>query len=300
MIVKKNYYDILGVTPDTDDAGIKAAYRRLARKYHPDVNGNAGSTLFKDISEAHDVLTNSVKRKQYDVLNGFFKKNKEILRGQAPQNDKKKPAPKKGEDIYTDITITLEEAAHGASRTVNVMNTIQCPQCAGRKFINGSSCTECNSKGEIVEHKKITVKIPKSVKNGSKLRVHGEGSSGVNGGANGDLYLNIKISSCSKIKQDGANIHYNVPITPYEAVLGGDILVPTFDGKVVVKIPPKTNSGQKFRLTGQGLNKNGKSGDMIVTVHIEIPSSLSDDEIRLYEKLKKVSTNSLRENLLHE
>ncbi|MDR1327799.1 MAG: DnaJ domain-containing protein [Heliobacteriaceae bacterium] len=299
MIVKKNYYDILGVTPDTDDAGIKTAYRRLARKYHPDVNGNADSRIFMDVSEAYDVLSNSVKRKQYDILNGFFK-TKPTPPPQETKTKKQKPAPKKGEDIHTDITITLEESVNGASRTVNVMNTIQCPQCAGRKFINGTSCPECSSKGEIVKHKKITVKIPKGVKNGSKLRVANEGNNGLNGGVNGDLYLNIKISSCSKIRHDGANIHYKVPITPYEAALGGDILVPAFDGSVVVKIPPKTNSGQKFRLTGQGLSKNGKSGDMIVTVHIEIPASLSEDEIRLYEKLKKVSTNSLRENLLHE
>ena len=122
----------------------------------------------------------------------------------------------------------------------------------------------------------------------------------MNGGKNGDLYLKIKIEPNNKISFDGNNVIYNVPITPFEAVLGGSISVPSFDANLNLKIPPKTHSGQKFRLAGQGLKQNGKTGDMIVIVHIEIPCSLSDDEIRLYEKLKKVSTQNIRENLLNE
>jgi len=354
MITRKNYYEILGVTPDSEEAEIKAAYRKLARKYHPDVNKNnsESSKMFIDVSEAYDVLIHVEKRKQYDTLNGFFKSGKtktdnkrtgfqdnpsekasrtdndkqkdkksnykqeqpethfsdtinkmfdEFTRNNIKsKKEKDKDPPKKGDDIYTDISITLEESVNGASRTVNIMNTRQCPSCAGRKFINGSSCSECLGKGEILQHKKITVKIPKNVKNGSKLRVADEGNNGLNGGKNGDLYINIKIEGCSKIKYDGSNILYSVPISPVEAVLGGDIHIPTFEGNVAIKVPPHTNSGQKFRLSGLGLNQSGKIGDMIVTVHIEIPASLSEDEIRLYEKLKKLSTTNLRENLLNE
>ena len=114
------------------------------------------------------------------------------------------------------------------------------------------------------------------------------------------MFLFIQIQGNSKIKYDEENILYNVPITPYEAALGGEIIVPTFEGQVKLKIPARTSSGQKFRLAGQGLKKNGKVGDMIVTVSIEIPKRLSDDEVKLYEKLRKLSADNIRENLLDD
>ena len=110
----------------------------------------------------------------------------------------------------------------------------------------------------------------------------------------------MKIEGNSKVKYDGLNVHYNVPITPYEAVLGGEIDVQTFEGMIKLKLPKHTNSGQKFRLAGQGVKQKNKSGDIIITVHIEIPQSLSDDEIKLYEKLKKISSHNVRENLLND
>ena len=194
----------------------------------------------------------------------------------------------------------MKDAVRGTKRVVNVVHTTQCPRCKGRKFINGSACPLCKGSGEHSEHRKITVKIPKNVKNNTKLRVTGEGNPGENGGKNGDLYLKIKIEPNSRMQFEGSNVIYNVPVTPFEAVLGGNISIPAFEGNLSLKIPPKTHSGQKFRLSRQGLKQNGKNGDMIVVVHIEIPSSLSDDEIRLYEKLRKLSQENIRENLLNE
>lgn len=333
----KNYYSILGVTPNSSDAEIKAAYRKLARKFHPDVNP-CGAELFKDICEAYETLCDAKKRFQYDTINGFFKsapkEEQKISSVKAEQEYKKstsedqqktkkvdkeefskkinnmfeefgkknksKPIPKRGSDVYEDISITIKEAVNGTTRTVNVMHTTQCPHCKGRKFINGAVCPVCNGSGEKSVHKKISVKVPKNVKNGAKLRIPNEGASGENGGKNGDLLLKVNIKSDSNMQVSGNDVIYNVPITPFEAVLGGNILVPAFEGNLSLKIPAKTHSGQKFRLSGQGLKGSNKSGDMIVIVHIEIPSSLSDDEIRLYEKLKKLSAQNLRENLLNE
>lgn len=342
----KNYYSILGVTPDSTAAEIKSAYRKLARKFHPDINPY-GSDRFKDITEAYETLSDDKKRAQYDTIYGFVKTTKTKERtspNQAqyeykkqtyhykkpesktksenktqtnPKDSKKefskkindifeefakpkKPSPKKGEDIYETISITINEAVNGAQRTVNVMNTTQCPHCKGRKFINGAICPKCSGTGEKTEHKKITVKIPKKVKNGAKLRIPSEGKKGENGSKNGDLYIKIKIEPNSRMKIEDNNIIYNVPITPFEAALGATITLPSFDCNLSLKIPAKTHSGQKFRLAGQGLKHFGKSGDMIVIVHIEIPCSLSDDEIRLYEKLKKISSQNIRENLLNE
>ena len=180
------------------------------------------------------------------------------------------------------------------------MHTTSCPHCKGRKFINGAECPICNGTGEKNDHRKITVKIPKNVKNGAKLRIPQEGNKGENGGKNGDLYIKINIKPSSNMSFEGENILYNVPITPFEAVLGGKISIPAIEGSFSLKIPSKTRAGQKFRLAGQGLKHGEKSGDMIVTVYIEIPSSLSDDEIKLYEKLKKLSSKDIREDLLNE
>lgn len=337
----KNYYSILGVTPDSTYAEIKSAYRKLARKFHPDVNPY-GTAKFKDITEAYEVLSDAKKRMQYDTINGFFKSSKKTEEKQRTSSEqaqsqykkqtsfqnhtepkmskedfskkindifeefsshkqkKKRLQPERGKDIYEDISITIKEAVRGTERVINVMHTTECPNCKGRKFINGSLCHVCNGSGEKNEHKKITVKIPKNVKNGTKLRIKNEGTAGLNGGKNGDLFVRIKIEPNSKMAFDGNNIIYNIPITPFEAVLGGNISIPSIDCGLSLKIPQQTHSGQKFRLAGQGLKQNGKSGDMIVVVHIEIPCSLSDDEIRLYEKLKKISSQNIRENLLNE
>ncbi len=340
----KNYYSILGVTPDSSDAEIKSAYRKLARKFHPDVNPY-GTDQFKDITEAYEVLSDAKKRIQYDTINGFFKssykenKQQQHTSSQKAQSEYKKQTssktytepkmskedfskkineffdefstkskqkkaeqiPKRGSDLFEEISITLKEALAGAERIINVVHSSECPKCKGRKFINGSICSECKGSGEKSEHRKITVNIPKNVKNGTKLRIVGEGEYGKSGGKNGDLYIKIKIQPNNRISFDENNIIYNVPITPFEAVLGANITIPSFDSRLSLKIPPKTHSGQKFRLAGQGVKRNGNSGDMIIIVHIEIPCSLSDDEIRLYEKLKKISSNNnIRENLLNE
>ena len=336
-----NYYEILGVTPDSEPAEIKSAYRRLARKFHPDVNPD-GAKRFKEISKAYDTLSDEKKRKQYDTLNGFFKTEKTktssrqaeseykqktqqksekthetrkktdtkhadnkftdifgtIFEASQKSKKTKAPEPVNGKDINTDVTITLSEALKGTTRTVNVVHTELCPRCHGRKFINGSKCPVCSGSGEYSIHKRISVKIPANIKNGAKLRLKGEGAEGQFGGKNGDLYLYIQIKGNSNMSYDGADILYNVPITPYEAVLGGEIIIPTLDGSVKLKLPERTSSGQKFRLAAQGLKKNGKTGDMIITVSIEIPKRLSDDEVKLYEKLKKLSADNIRENIL--
>lgn len=318
----KNYYSILGVTPDSTFAEIKSAYRTLARKYHPDINPD-GAQKFKDVSEAYSTLCDAKKRMQYDTINGFFKTEKTETTSEKVHEEykknasepikkekfykkfddifpkKKKSSPKRGDDINEEISITIKDAVNGCERVINVLHTSECPHCKGRKFINGAVCSVCDGTGEKNEHRKITVKIPKNVKNGAKLRIANEGNFGENGGKNGDLYLKINIEQNSRVQIEENNIIFKVPITPFEAVLGGNISIPSFDGNLSLKIPAKTHSGQKFRLAGQGIKQNGKIGDMIIITDIEIPSFLSDDEIRLYEKLKKLSVQNLRENLLN-
>ena len=345
----KNYYEILEVSVDSTTAEIKTAYRKLARKYHPDINKSPEAIeKFKEITTAYETLSNPNEREKYNILKGIFEptktktsseqaqaeyknatKNANTTHPQDKQDEKKqKPKkrgfdlikfikylnakskkqkrekenkkPQKGQNITTDVTISPEEVITGSKRIINVLSTQTCPKCHGHKFINGGKCSECNGSGDISKRKKITVTIPKGIKDGAKLRLKGEGGSGKNGGVCGDLYINVKIETPTKIHFDKQNIYYNVPITPYEAALGEEIKIPTFDGTIKLKLPKNTCSGQKFRIAGQGIKKNGKVGDLIITVSIEFSQDLSDDEIKLYEKLKNLSKDDVRKNLVNE
>lgn len=216
-----------------------------------------------------------------------FKKN---------QKEKEFKKPKKGENLTTEVVITPDEVMTGSKRIINIRTTKTCPKCFGHKFANGDKCTNCGGKGTVTETKKITLSIPKGVKDGTKLRLKGEGASGQNGGANGDVYVKIRIETKTQVHFDKLNIYYNVPITPFEAALGEEISIPSFDGTIKLKLPKNTCSGQKFRIAKQGLKKNGKIGDLIITVSIEFSHNLSDDEIKLYEQLKNLSSDNVRKN----
>jgi DnaJ-class molecular chaperone len=367
---KKNYYEILGVTPDSDANEIKTSYRNLARKYHPDVNKAPDSSQkFKDVLEAYKTLSDTVKRKQYDMVNGFYKKteNKKVDNNSNSQsnfkrtkshyeddfddfedfvdskksedkttsknnnkkenfNKKQKPdnyskwffksrvnsildeisknhnkeafvkqEPKNGDDVNTSISITVEEAINGTERVLNIMHKEVCPHCKGRKFINGAKCQQCEGTGFYQENRKITVKVPSGVKNNSKLRLVGEGNPGFFGGKNGNLYITLLVESDKNIKIDGNNICYNLAVSPFEAVLGGEIDIPNAKGNIKFVLPKMTNSGQQFRIAKKGIETNGHVGDMIITVVIQLPEKLSGDEIKMYEKLKDLSKSNVRE-----
>lgn len=330
----KDFYKILDIDEMATDSDIKSAYRKLARKFHPDIAGSSPENVarFKDINEAYSTLIDKRKRYDYDALrrlysytseqqhtknysdttnsvnndtkyqskNYFYGMWEDFLKTQYQQKEYKKqhtPPPENGSDITTEVTITLEEALYGTSKKINVLHTKPCSKCNGRKFVNGAVCPQCNGSGLESEHKKFTVKIPANVKNGYKIRIANEGNPGSNGGKNGNLYLLIKIENNSDFKYDGCNILRTIPITPYEAVLGADVEIPTTNGTLTMKVLPNTNSGQKFRLQGQGLTKNGITGDLIVTVEIKIPENLSKEEIDLYRKLAKISSNNIRKGI---
>lgn len=324
----KDYYKILGVAEFNTSEEIKTAYRKLARQYHPDVAGNTQEALlkFKDINEAYEILSNKVKKDEYDRLRRFYnyaKETKKETKQSSKENttqpeknfnfnweeflSKKKQnksfkheevkAPKRGEDIYSEIEISVFEAINGTTKTINMLQTEVCPKCEGRKFINGSFCRHCSGKGEFTNYKKFCVKIPAGIKNGSKIRLAGEGSKGKNGGNSGDLYITVNIKEPLNYKTEGLNILKTIPITPFEAVLGAEIQVPTIKGLVSVRISPHTNNGQKIRLSSCGLVQNNNIGDMIITVEIQIPKELSAEETRLYIQLEKLSTHNIRENL---
>jgi len=360
----KNYYEILGVSPNVQTAEIKSVYRRLVRKYHPDINKSPDAIeTFKQITMAYETLSDLKKREQYNILNGIFPESEKAQRttvktetcpnsknarftkkahsekstsesdsrcfskkydkavNVTPKRDfnfsllrlfkawlikfkrykyaKDLNKPQKGADISTEVVITPMDVITGTKKVINILTTHTCPKCGGRKFLNGAKCFNCNGTGEVSNRKKITVTIPKGVKDGAKLRLRGEGGIGLNGAPSGDLYIAIKVDIVSKIRFDKLNIYYEVPITPFEAALGEEIKIPVFDGVVNLKLPKNTCSGQKFRIANQGIKKNGKTGDLIITVSIEFSQDLSDDEIKLYQKLKNLSKDDLRKNIIN-
>lgn len=296
----KDYYKVLGVEKNTSADDIKKAYRKLARKYHPDVNpGDQGAEdRFKEINEAYEVLTDADKRAKYDRLGsswqayqrnggrGGFDWN-EWVGGSVDLNDilnnartgrqtdsgnfsdffeaifggmgqTRSAAPRQGQDYTQQLEITLEESFKGTSRILRI---------GGRR---------------------IEVKIPKGSKTGTKVRVRGEGGPGQNGGPKGDLYLEVKVASHANFEQVGDDLYTELPVDLYTAVLGGEAVVPTFKGKVKLKIPPETQSGRTFRLKGQGmprLKQPDERGDLYAKVMVKLPENLSDEEIELFEEL---------------
>lgn len=360
--MNKNYYEILEISTDAQEAEIKSAYRRLVRKYHPDVAPNREDFVahFKKIAAAYEVLSDKSKKKSYDLLNGFnqpkdfsnttrsqakkayenqnkpqnkptahdksqnlkfasknsymTQKDKNsfqdvftnILDGifsesknTAQKNNSKREMSKDGSDIHSTISISQKEALEGTRRVVNILHTEPCPKCEGRKFINGTKCSLCNGSGETSVQKKISVKIPPYIKANSEIRIANEGNKGINGGHDGDLYLVVLIEKASFFKLENNTTVCEIPLTAFEAALGCTIKVPTPNGDISMKFPACTSSGQKFRLVEQGLKdlKTSKHTDLIVCVKIEMPYSLTNEEILLYEKLKKISKHKIRENL---
>jgi curved DNA-binding protein len=321
----KDYYQTLGVTKSASDKEIKQAYRKLARKHHPDVNpgDKSAEAKFKEINEAYEVLGDPEKRKKYDELGanwrmyeqaqqaggyagnpfagagggawninmggpgGYRTMSEEEMRDlfgdEDPFSDffrtffggggaqetgtrgRRAPRSQKGRDIEHEVELTLEEAFHGATRRISIKQ-------------GGHA-------------RSVDVRIPPGVKDGSRVRAAGEGESGANGGASGDLYLRVRIRPHPIFERDGNDLRTKVAVPVTTAVLGGEAQVPTITGSVRLKIPETTQSGQVFRLKGHGMPSVGKAdqrGDLYATVEVQLPRSLSKEQREHYEALVKL------------
>jgi DnaJ-class molecular chaperone len=341
MAVKsKDYYEVLGVKRGAADDEIKKAYRKLARKFHPDLNpgDKTAEDQFKQLQEAYDVLSNSEDRKLYDEHGDNWRAVKmgagapppgwegaqqarpgagpraggfdfndfdfgsfrsaggggggfdifEEMFGGAGRGRGRSSA--RGRDVEAEIELSLEEAHRGGRRTLQMQVAEPCPTCGGTGVKDGKVCETCDGAGQVLRPKTIDVNIPPATRDGSTIRLAGQGGAGSDGSEPGDLYLHIRLRPHPIFTVNGDDLEVELPVAPWEAVLGAKVEAPTIDGKVELKIPSGAKSGQRLRLSGQGLNKRkGGRGDEYVRLKVVVPTSISDEERRLYEELKRVS-----------
>jgi curved DNA-binding protein len=330
MAVKyRDYYEILGIKRGAAQGEVQRAYRKLARKYHPDVNKAADAEeKFKELSEAYEVLKDPEKRKMYDQLGPNWKSGQDFRPppgwdarfdfgsgaggrqtefhwggpgefsdffealfggsggfrqargGGAPGGFGSEAVWRQaGADQEAAIRISLEEAFSGGSKPIVLQSQV------------------INPNGQLeVKERRYDVKIPPGVLPGQKIRLTGQGQEGTGGGPRGDLYLKVEIEPHPVFKLNGRDLNMDLPVSPWEAVLGAEVRVSTISGSVDLKIPPGTQNGRKMRLRGRGMpNPKGAPGDLYVTVVVKVPTHPSPKESELFEELKRSSGFNPRE-----
>jgi curved DNA-binding protein len=306
----KDYYKILGVDKKATEKEIKKAYRKLARKYHPDVNPGDSSAeeRFKEINEAHEVLSDPDKRKKYDQLGASWRQYQHAG-GQPGGFDWSQwytqPGGGRVHVEYADLSDLFGGGGGfsdffsaifgGMGRGGSTTWRTQGQQYAapGQDYEQEVEITleETYSGTTRVmekEGRRLEVKIPAGVQTGSRVRMRGEGGQSHGGGGKGDLYLRVKVLPHGTMERRGDDLYCDVPVDLYTAVLGGEVRVPTLKGGAMLKIPPETQSGKTFRLKGQGmpqLKDAQKHGDLYAKVSIKVPEKLSDKERQLFREL---------------
>lgn len=289
----KDYYKTLGVARDAKAEDIKKAYRRLARKYHPDVSKEAGAEeKIKEVNEANDVLSDPEKRSAYDQLGAYqpgqdfrpppgwagrgggfaggedasgmdFSDLFSQMFGGGMGGARHRHAPPRGHDVESTLTLSLEEAFHGCEKHLNL---------AGQGG-----------------QRSVKMRVPAGSLPGKRLRLTGKGQASAAGGPTGDLFLTLQIAPHATYRLDGKDIYLDTPIVPWEAALGCTLTVPTLAGNRRIKVPAGARSGQKLRLAGRGMPAGDEAGDFYLQLQIVLPPTLSDEERALYESLQSLS-----------
>ena len=344
---KRDYYEVLGVEKNATPEQIKKAYRKLAKKYHPDMNpgDDEAANKFKEVNEAYEVLSDEDKKAKYDQF-GFDGLDPNFgaggfgggfggfdfgdflssvfggggFGGFGGGGGHDRNAPMQGPNLRDVLRLTFEEAAFGCEKDLpierieackechgkgttdpngvqtcqrchgtgviqtqqrtpfGVMQTQQeCPECGGDGHIIKNPCKVCSGRGLVRRRTTVHVKVPAGINNGQAINMHGQGHVGRNGGPNGDLIISIAVSPHPMFTRDGFDVHYTHPVSFVDATLGGELEIPTIDGKVKYNLPAGTQGDTTFRLKGKGiprLNKSGR-GDQYVTVSIQVPTNLS-------------------------
>ncbi|MDQ3855426.1 MAG: J domain-containing protein [Chloroflexota bacterium] len=333
----KDYYKTLGVPKNATEKEIRGAYRKLARKHHPDVNpGNPqAEARFKELNEAYQVLIDPEKRSKYDRFGSDWDRYQQTSSGRQEPDFARwftgragdgetvyttdenvgfsdffrtlfgssgrrtstatstRVRLQRGADLEQEVEISVEEAFHGTTRTLQLDVETTCPECGGRGMRQSQLCDTCRGRGTITDNRRLEVRIPAGVYDGARVRMAGQGEPGISGGPNGDLYLRIKLRPDARYRIEGADIRMELPVDLYTCVLGGEVDVTTPSGrKLALTVPAGTSNGRSFRLRGQGmpvLQNPSKRGDLYAAVSVQLPEHVSDEERRLFEQLRELS-----------
>jgi len=365
---KKDYYEVLGVKKDATQAEIKSAFRKLAKKYHPDVSKEENAEeKFKEAQEAYAVLSDENKRKQYDQFgHSAFDNNgaggydfsgfdfSDIIReafggsfgggfsnfggfedfGFGGFGGNNSSRPTKGPDTVVNMELTFDEAVFGCKKdiTLNLNETCEechgkggfdeetcdechgsgsvtseqqtifgafmtktvCPKCGGKGKVYKKECPKCHSTGKVRANKEIEVKVPAGVDTGNQLRIKDKGQAGTNGGPNGDIYIEFIVKPHPIYKREGNDIYLDLPITMAQAALGSKVKVPTLYGPITLTIPAGSQSNDKHRVRGKGIenvNSFGK-GDMYIVLKVKTPQKLTRQQKQLFEELSKTGLDN--------
>ena len=316
----RDYYQVLGVPRSASDKEIRKAYRRLARQHHPDVNpgDKAAETRFKEINGAYEVLSDAEKRRKYDRYGDQWQYADQIEQAQRQsagrwsfgrggtfdlgdinlggdlgdlfqgifRGSRRRPGRQRGRDVQQPVDVTLEEAYQGTARVLQMEREEPCATCGGQGQVAGALCHVCRGAGAVVKPRRLEVKIPPGVREGSRVRVAGEG--GVGPAGTGDLYLVVSVRPHERFERRGDDLYTEVDVPLTDAVLGGEVQVPTMTARVMLKLPPLTQNGRSFRLNGLGMPRLGGSGkgDLYARVKVALPQELSPEQRELFEKLR--------------
>jgi molecular chaperone DnaJ len=348
-----DFYVILGLEHGATESDIKRAYRRMARRYHPDINpGDRMAELrFRQILEAYETLIDPARRSRYEAGHGpapqeprrsgfegfdfsaqgsdhsvtFGDLFAEVLIERGAQGQPQA----RGADLHQEVVLSFEEAYTGVSKPVSLTRRESCRTCAGTGVVRGSgvnclvcqgagsvrsvrghmvfsrrcaacggsgqqrpvSCEPCSGTGQIVRAETINVGIPAGVADGDRVRVEGQGDGGLRGGAAGDLYLTVRVAPHAVFRREGADVHIVIGVAVHEAALGARIDVPAPDGRARLRVPPGTQSGQRFRLRERGMpSLRGETrGDLIVEVHLRLPAILDERSKELLREFGRLN-----------
>jgi molecular chaperone DnaJ len=336
-LAEDDYYDILGVDRNATQDEIKRAYRRLAKKYHPDRNpdNKQAEEKLKEINKAYEVLKDPEKRANYDRfgtaetdgirMDGLGDLFRQFFGGFGGFGRSRRSGPPPGEDLRIRINLTFEEAFFGTKKKIAFQRKVKCDECGGTGAAEGTSprtcsqchgrgqvmrsmggfmrvsqtCPRCHGSGEIIdtpcsecdgsglktERKEIEIPIPAGVEDGMGQRIRGAGNAGARGGAYGDLIIMFSVDSHDQFVRRGLHVYTEMDIPFSVAVLGGEIEIPTMYGTSKMDIPSGTEGGKLFRMRGKGVHADdGREGDQLVRVHIDIPENLSDQQREYLEK----------------
>ncbi|MGN6165109.1 MAG: DnaJ C-terminal domain-containing protein [Flavisolibacter sp.] len=293
-----DYYKVLGVDKNASTEDIKKAYRKLARKHHPDLNPNdkEAHKKFQQINEANEVLSDPEKRKKYDQYGKDWQHAEQFEQARQQQRQRQSTYGGGGEEFTYDFgggdfSDFFSSIFGGKGNRENRQRGFRGQDYEAELHLSLREAATTHQQTLTVNGKNIRITIHAGVENDQKIKLKGHGSPGVNGGPNGDLYITFKIADDPKFKRSGNDLLITEDIDLYTAVLGGEATIDTLNGKVKLKVPPETQNGTKVRLKGKGFpvyRNEGQHGDLYVTYHVKIPTNLSDKEKELFTQLSKL------------